>query len=300
VSTDHDHDHRPPGRGGSTRRLALTLALILGYAAAEAVGGWWTNSLALLADAGHMLADAAALALTLFAIWVARRPPTPRRTYGYYRAEILAALVNGGALVAIAVLILVEAARRLWDPPPVLGGPMMAIAGGGLAVNAAGLWLLHADRSASLNLRGAWLHVLSDALGSVAALAGGLLVWAFGWFRADPVISALIGLLVVHSAWRLVAESVAVLMEGAPGHIDVDEVRDALAGVAGVREVHDLHVWTITSGLEALSAHVVSADGRPPGELLRDLRDVLHRRFGIDHVTIQVEPPDFEEHRGAV
>ena len=176
ASGDHHasaHPHRP-SRGRSKRRLALTLALVAGYMAAEAVGGWLANSLALLADAGHMLADAGALALSLFALWVAQRPPTPRRTYGYYRAEILAALVNGAALLAIAASLLVEAVGRLGEPPEVRGGLMVAVAAGGLAVNLTGLWLLHAERSASLNVRGAWLHLLSDTLGSAAAITAGL------------------------------------------------------------------------------------------------------------------------------
>lgn len=294
------HAHGRPGSAGLAPRLAATLGLVVVYMAAEVVGGLLTNSLALLADAGHMLSDAAALGLSLFALWVARRPPDPRRTYGYYRAEILAALANGATLVAIALFIFVEAYGRLGQPPAVLGLPMMAVAAGGLAVNLVGLWVLGAGRSESLNVRGAWLHVLTDALGSVAALGAGALVWGFGWDWADPVASVLIGLLVVYSSWELLREAVTVLMEGAPGHLDVDEVRDALLGLPGVRGVHDLHVWTITSGLESLSAHVVVGGGQAHEELLRRARAVLHERFEIDHVTLQLEPEGFEEHRSAV
>jgi cobalt-zinc-cadmium efflux system protein len=274
---------------GVQRRLGITLALVSTYMVAEVVGGLWANSLALLADAGHMLSDAAALGLALFAIWFARRPATARHTYGYYRAEILAALVNAGSLVAIAVFIFVEAYQRFRNPPEVEGGIMMAVAGGGLLVNIAGLWTLHGGRDDSLNLRGAWLHVLSDALGSVQAIVAGALIVAFGWAWVDPAASVLIGLLVVYSSWSLMKESVAVLMEAAPGHLDVDEVRNRLMQCCGVQAVRDLHVWTITSGLVALSAHV-SAE-RPPSDVLHELRHDLQERFGIHHTTLQFDPP---------
>ncbi len=297
----HDHAHGPASaRRGQRRRLALTLAFTSAYMVAEVVGGLWTGSLALLADAGHMFADVGALALSLFALWLAEQQAPADRTYGYYRIEILAALANGAALIAVAGGLFLEAIERLGEPPPVLGGPMMLIALGGLAVNGVGLAVLHGGRGESLNLRGAWLHVLSDALGSVGAISAGALIWAFGWRWADPVASILIGLLVVRSAWALVREAVAVLMEGAPGHIDVDEVRDALRGSDGVESVHDLHVWTITSGLVALSCHVCAHDHVPARELLARLQALLHTRFGIDHVTIQIEPPDFEERKGVV
>jgi cobalt-zinc-cadmium efflux system protein len=291
----HDHGHRHDRRAGNRRRLALTLALAAGYTVAEVVGGLLTNSLALLADAGHMLSDVAALALSLFAVWVAARPPTPRRTYGYYRAEILAALANGATLVAVSVFIFVEAFHRLRQPPAVLAPAMLAVAVGGLAVNLTGLWLLHAGRRESLNVHGAWLHVLTDALGSVGAITAAGLIWAFGWAWADPVASVLIGLLVIYSSWRLLAESVSVLMESAPRGIDVDEVHRAMTGVPGVLAVHDLHVWSITTGLDCLSAHVVAADGHPHAALLKALRDTLHEQFGLDHLTVQIEPEGFEE-----
>ena len=297
----HAQGHAHGGAySGNRRRLIITLALAGSYMIAEAVGGWFTNSLALLADAGHMLSDVAALALSLFAIWIAQRPPSPRRTYGYYRAEILAALVNGATLVAISIYIFVEAYHRVRQPPKVQGLAMMGIAIGGLAVNLLGLWVLGGGKESSLNVRGAWLHVLTDALGSVGAIVASVLIWAFGWNWADPVTSALIGLLVIVSSWRLLAESVSVLMESAPRRIDVDEVRDAMAGVVGVKAVHDLHVWTIASGMESLSAHVVTDRLDQNGHLLRQLRTTLHDRFGIDHVTIQVEPEGFEEGRQGI
>ena len=263
---------------------------------AEAAGGWWTNSLALLADAAHMLSDVAALGLSLAALWIAERPADSKRTYGYYRAEILAALVNGATLGAIAIYIFIEAVRRFAEPPQVLGGWMLAIAAGGLAVNLAMLAILHGGKSESLNVRGAWLHVLTDTLGSIGAIAAAVLIWRYRWNWIDPVISIAIGLLVIYSAWRLLLESAAVLMESAPRGIDVDEVRDTLVGISGVRAVHDLHVWTITTGFESLSANVVAADGRPPGPLLSEIRGRLHEKFSIDHITIQIEPEGFDEH----
>jgi len=265
----------------------------------EVVGGLLTNSLALLADAGHMLSDAGALALTLFAIWAAERPPTPRRTYGYYRAEILAALVNGATLVAIALFIFIEAWERFREPPEVQGALMMGIATGGLVVNLLGLGILSAGRTESLNMRGAWLHVLTDALGSVGAILGGFLILVFGWSWADPAVSVLIGLLVVFSSWNLLRETVSVLMESAPAGIDVDAVRNAIMDLPGVTAVHDLHVWSITSGLVAMSAHVRVANGvgerSGSAALLAMVRERVREEFGIDHVTIQLEHEDFWE-----
>jgi cobalt-zinc-cadmium efflux system protein len=289
------HTHHGPAGAPATGRLAAVLVLTALYTAAEAAGGLFSGSLALLADSGHMLSDVAGLGLALLAMGMARRPPTPARTYGYQRMEILAALANGAALVAIAVWVLVEAAGRLASPPPVAGGVVMAIAAGGLAMNLVGMGLLSGDRGRSLNLRGAWLHLMADALGSVAVIASGALIWAFGWRWADPAASALVALLVVHAAWSLVKEAAGVLMESAPGHLDVDEVRTAMAGVDGVAGVHDLHVWTITSGHECLSGHVVARAGQDPHRLLDAVRGVLGERFGIDHVTIQVEPEGFPE-----
>jgi len=292
----HSHDHAPSAAGAASgRRLAITLALVLTYMAAEIVGGVLTGSLALLADAGHMFSDAGALGLALFTIWFARRPSTARYTFGYYRTEILAALANGATLVAIALYIFVEAYTRLQQPPEVQAGAMMAVAGGGLLINLASLWILQGGREESLNVRGAWLHVFTDLLGSVQAVLAGAVIWAFGWSWADPVASVLIGLLVVSSSWSLLKESVSVLMQSAPARIDIDELRDAILGLDGVLGLCDLHVWTVTTGVESMSAHVIVRDGTMSGALLKAIRDRVHDGFGIRHVTIQLEPEDFEE-----
>ena len=252
----HAHDDHAQGRADHRRRLSVTLALVATYLIAEVVGGLWAGSLALLADAGHMFSDMGALALSLFAIWLAQRPSSVERTFGYHRVEILAALANGVALVAVALLILREAVERLSAPREVLGAPMLIVAVGGLFINLAGLWMLHGGKDSSLNVRGAWLHVLSDTLGSVGVIAAAFLVWAFGWTRADPIASIAIALLVIFASWNLIRETVGVLMESAPGHIDVEEVRRALCETRGVLSIHDLHVWTITSGFVSLSCHI--------------------------------------------
>lgn len=305
-SHEHSHDHDAvhghevghcshSHRTGNRRRLLLTLILAGGYMIAEIIGGLLSNSLALLADAGHMASDVASLALSAFAIWLAERPADTRRTFGYHRAEILAALANAAALIGISIVILLEAVERLAAPPEVQGPLMMGVATGGLLVNIVGLMILHGGRKDNLNVRGAWLHVLSDALGSVAAIAAGAGIQFFGWYWADPVMSFLITLLIAFSSWRLLKDSVWVLMEGAPSNVDVETLKMALSEPDGVVEVHDLHVWTITSGLESLSCHVVSDDSRPYSAILTDLRDIVHDRFHIDHVTIQIEPEGFTE-----
>ncbi|HEY5658534.1 MAG TPA: cation diffusion facilitator family transporter [Myxococcota bacterium] len=280
----------------STRtRLALALALAAAYMVAEVVGGILTGSLALLADAGHMLSDTAALALALFAAWVASRPADQRWTYGHARAEILAALAQGVALVAVALLIAFEALERLAAPQPVRGLGMLSIATGGLAVNVAALLILNPGRSQSLNVRGAWLHVLSDALGSVGAMAAGALIWLFGWYWADPTASLAICALVLYSAWHLIRETLDILMEAAPRGLDVGDVERSLSAVNGVRSVHDLHVWSVSLGQVALSCHLVVRHDGQCTPLLTEVYRMLGNRFGIDHATIQVEPEDFAD-----
>jgi len=274
--------------------LKLALALTFIYMIAEAVGGWLTNSLALLADAGHMLTDVAALTLTLGAIWFASRPATSRKTYGYYRLEILAAFVNGIALVLLSIWIIYEALERWQSPPEVKALQLILIAAGGLLVNIIAACLLHSDHKHDLNMRGAFLHVIGDLLGSVAAIAAGILILAFGWLWADALGSVLISVIIIFGAWRLILESVNVLLEGTPSHINLDAVETAILETDGVGGVHDLHVWTISSGMEALSAHISHDDSIVHSELLVSIRQKLHDRFGIDHLTIQMETLDLE------
>ncbi len=279
----------------SRQRLAIVLALTAVYMIAETLGGWWSGSLALLADAGHMLTDVAALALALIAAWFGSRPATSSKTFGYYRLEIIAALVNGVALVVISLLIFYEAYLRWLSPTVVRSGLMMIIAAGGLAVNLGCAWILHGRHEVDLNIHGAWLHIIGDALGSVAALVAGGVMALYGWYAADPLFSILICLLIIWSSWVLIHESTNVLLEGTPAHINLASVEDAILQTQGVADVHDLHVWTITSGREALSAHVIHSGTISQSELLRELRTKLHDRFGVDHLTIQMETPDFED-----
>ena len=286
----HAHDHgRTTAAARSRGALLTTLGLTVAFMLVEFAAGLWTGSLALVADAGHMLTDAGALALALFASWVAARPPTPAKTYGYYRAEILAALVNAVVLLIVAGVVLYEAWRRILTPTSVLGVPMAVVAAAGLAVNVAGAWLLHRGARESLNVRAAYLEVVSDALSSLAVLIAAAAVITTGVTIADPLASAAIALLIVPRTWRLLRQAVNVLLEGTPAQLEVGEIETAMTQVAGVRRVHDLHVWTLTSGREAMSAHVVVADVRESERLLEALHAVLHARFGIDHTTIQLE-----------
>ena len=280
--------HRAPARHESAERLRAALLLAIGVTLAEAVGGWFSHSLALLADAGHMIADVGALGLALFVARVAQRPATPQRSYGLLRLEILAALVNGAALVAIAVGIGLEALRRLEAPSEVHGALLLGVAAVGLAANVVGVTILHHGHDHSLNQRGAYLHMMSDLLGSIGAVVAGLLVLTTGWRLADPIISLAIGLLILNGAWRLVRESADILLESTPSHIALGTVHDALAGLPGVSSVHDLHVWTLTSGVVAMSGHLVV---RNPGDNQRILEDAQQRlrSLGISHVTVQME-----------
>jgi cobalt-zinc-cadmium efflux system protein len=280
--------HRAPLRAETRRRLALALGITATVMIAEAVGGWLAGSLALLADAGHMLADAAALGLALFVARVAQRPATPERSFGLLRLEILAALVNGALLIAIAIGIGVEAWHRLKAPPTVDGPLLLGIAAVGLVANLVSLRILHHGHEHSLNQRGAYLHVLGDLLGSVGALAAGGIVVATGWVVADPLISVLITLLVLGSAWRLIKESTDILMEATPNHIALGDVHDRIASVPGVDSVHDLHVWTVTSGVVAMSGHLVVRNPTDNQPVLEAVQDRM-RALGINHVTVQME-----------
>jgi len=279
----------------SRRRLYVVLILTACYMLAEAFGGWWTGSLALLADAGHMLTDVAALVLALVALWFAARPATPSKTFGYHRLEILAALTNGVALVLVSLLIFREAYERWLSPPEVRSEAMMLVAAGGLIINLFCAWLLHGDHHDDLNMRGVWLHIVGDALGSVGAILAGALMSLYGWRAADPLCSVAIGLLIIWSSWKLIRESTNVLLEGTPAHINLAAVETSILETEGVEDVHDLHVWTITSGREALSAHVVLTRAASQPQLLKELRTKLHDRFGLDHLTIQMETEVFED-----
>ena len=271
------------------RRLSWALVLAASYMAAEFVGGVMSGSLALIADAGHMLSDAASLALALFALWIGGRPPTAQFSYGYRRAEVLAALVNAVALLVVAGGICVEAYHRFADPPLVNGALMFGVATGGLVINLVMLRLLSAGRHDSLNIEGAWLHVLTDLLGSIGAIVSGLLIWRWGWSWVDPIASVVIVVLVVVSALSLMRRTAIVLMEATPSHIDIEAVQRCIAETSEVCSVHHLHVWTITGGMEALSAHVVVSDECNHDGLLERLRENLRLGFRIDHVTIQFE-----------
>ncbi len=280
-------------RKSAQRLLFIVLSLTFGYMLAEAIGGYLANSLALLSDAVHMFTDVAALALSLVAARFASRPATARKTYGFYRLEILAALINGVTLIVLSLLICIEAYHRLRNPQEVKGLTLIVIASGGLIVNLVSAHLLSKAHKDSLNIRGAFLHVLGDLLGSIAAVAAGSLIIWRDWKWADPVFSIIIGFLIIFSSWRLVADAVNILLEGTPSHINTAAVVQAIRTVDGVRDVHDLHIWTITSGRYAVTAHVVVNETGESCGILREIRELLSERFALTHSTIQIEDPSF-------
>lgn len=288
-SHDHGSGGHEHGRGADRRALTIVLSFTTTFMVAEVIGGLLTGSLALLADAGHMFSDSLSLVLALLAFWLADRPATPDRSFGYKRAEILAALFNGVTLVAISIWIFIEAYRRILEPPEILGGWMMVVATIGLFVNVAGAIILSRSEGESLNMQGAMRHVLADLLGSVGAIAAALIIITTGWRYADPLISALIGLLVLASSWKLLRDSVGVLLEMSPRGVDANEVGRRMAATEGVAEVHDLHIWTITSGFPALAAHVLVGHDEDCHACRRDLEEVLSHEFGISHTTLQVD-----------
>ncbi len=300
MGHDHSHDH---GSGGdahshageagarSARALRLALVLTLLLLVGEAVGGYVSNSLALMADAGHVFTDAGALALSLFVAWFCRQPGSEEKTFGYLRWEILAALVNGATLLGISAWIMVEAVLRFRAPEPVHGGLMLVVAVIGLVVNAGAALVLHPMHGENLNVRGAYLHVLGDLLASVGTVVAALIIRQTGWLAADPLASVFTTLLIMRGAWSLLRESVDVLLEGAPGHIPLEGVRARLEEIPGVENVHDLHVWTVTSGLVAASAHALVRDPDRHQDVLERAHDVL-QEMGIQHVTVQLERTD--------
>jgi len=289
AARGHDHGgHDGHSNAGSTAGLKAALAMTLVFFFAELVGGWLANSLALLADAGHMFTDVGALGLSLFVAWFSRQPSTARKTYGYLRWEILAAFLNGSTLLLVSAVIVWEAIGRLRNPEPLESGVMLVVASGGLVVNIIAARLLHGGAAHSLNVRGAYLHVISDLLGSVAVIVAALAIRYRGWMIADPVASIIMTALIVRGSWQLVRESVDVLLEAVPPHISLDAVRAAIRAVPGVASVHDLHVWTVTSGMVAMSAHVVSPDPAQHQESLERICAAM-APFGIGHVTVQIE-----------
>jgi cobalt-zinc-cadmium efflux system protein len=283
----HSHVHHRPDDG---RRMGIVLAINLAMLAIGIAGGLVFGSLALLADAGHVLTDVLAIGVALFATWMARRPAGPQRTFGFRRGEIFAALFNGVALVAIAIVVFVEAIVRLSDPPTVEGGGVIVVGLLSLFGNAVAAVVLAGGDRANVNLEGVLRHTAADALGALGVVLAGLIVVTTGWEQADAVMSIAIAVLILLGSWRLLREPFDVLMETAPEGIDVQEVGSAMCGVSGVREVHDLHVWTVTSGFPALAAHIRSDPNEDAGEVRERLESVLQERFGLEHTTLQVVP----------
>jgi cobalt-zinc-cadmium efflux system protein len=291
----HHHGHRRGSRGAgegarardrSWQALWIALGLTAGFAVVEAAGGLWAGSLALISDAGHMATDAAAFVIALIATAVARKPPSGRASYGYSRAEVLAAFINALFMLVLVVWIAVEAVRRLLDPAPVAGALVMAVAATGLLVNVV-VAILLARAGGGLNLRGALLHVMGDLLGSVAAITAGAVIHFTGWLPIDPILSLVVALLILRSTWDLLRHSTVVLMEQVPPHLSFDEIGHELARIPNVTGVHDLHVWQMSAGTVALSAHLTIADGNAWPATLGAARVLLSRTFGIEHVTLQ-------------
>jgi len=291
MSGEHSHSHGDFNelRKKSKSSLVMVLILTTAYMVVEVVAGFFTGSLALIADAGHMLGDIAALLLAVIAVWFAGKTPSVQKTYGYYRTEILAALLNGVVLVGLSFYILFEAYERLSQPPEVLGGPMLAVAVGGLVVNLIAVKVLTGSSENSLNAKAAYLEVLGDLLGSVAVIIASLVIMFTDWKLADPIVSGLIGIMILPRTWTLIRECIHILMEGTPAHVDLEKLRDKLSSVSGVKNVHDLHVWTITSGRDAISAHVLIDETRPPDDVLREVTSIALSEFNLPHSTLQVE-----------
>lgn len=288
----HGHAHSHAGRNTPRRTLTLALFLTLGYAMVEAVAGFWSGSLALLGDAAHMATDAVALGLAALAAWVALQPPTYRHSYGLGRIEVVAAMFNALFMLGVVAGIAIAAVERLQHPAPVQGAAVFGVASLGLILNLMVAWVLTRGE-ATLNVRGALLHVIGDLLGSVAAVAAGAIIHFTGWYTIDPILALVVCVLLLYSSLHLLRESLHVMMEGVPLHLDLPHIGQTMATVSGVRSVHDLHIWTLSSGQVALSAHVVLGDMRAWEPVLYELREVLEHRFGITHVTLQ---PEVAEH----
>lgn len=292
----HHHHHHDHSREGNKKGLMIALVITAGIMLLEFIGGLITNSLALLSDSGHMLSDTSSLALSLVAMWFATRPASPNKTYGFYRFEILAALFNGLTLFLIAAFIVYEAVERFLDPQAVASGTMILIAIIGLLANLLSAFALMSkgDVKDNVNLRSAYLHVLGDALGSVGAIIAGVLMLLFDWYIADPIISVVVALLILKSAWGVIKHSIHILMEGTPITVDQQEVKATLQEIDGVINVHDLHIWTITSGLDSLSCHLLIKDNQDSQAILQTAINLIESKFKILHTTIQIEKSDLQ------
>ena len=288
MAHDHAHGHKRT-RAENRRRLVAALGITGVLFVLELAAGMYTNSLALVADAGHMLTDLAALALSLFALKISSRPATHQKTYGYLRVEILAALANGVFLVLVSGFIFYEAYHRVLAPPIVRSGPMLAVATVGLVANLVTAGLLYRSQQDNLNIRGAFLHVLGDTLGSVGAIGAGLAMLIGGWYLADPMVSIVVAIMVLYSSWQLVRESVDVLLEATPAHLNISSILSDLGSVGGVVSIHDLHVWSITSGMPAMSCHVIIRQNEDASEILAALSRMMRDKYKIEHTTIQIE-----------
>lgn len=287
LKSSHSHGHH--SRQDSSARMKVVLVLTVVYMVIQVAAGLYTGSLALLADAGHLATDVGSLFLALIAFWFSAKPSTAGKTYGYYRSEILAGLVNGVLLVAVSAFVLYESWRRISAPPEVMTGPMLAVALVGLLVNLASAKLLHKNADHSVNVRAAYLEILSDLMATAGVIVAAIVMMFTKWYQADPLISGLIGLMILPRTWGLLSECTNILMEGAPGHIDLAKLRAAMLRVPGVVDVHDIHVWTITSGLDAMSGHVAIAENGQPDQILAHITKIAQDDFALHHTTIQVE-----------
>lgn len=290
------HGHVQSAGSRNKKSLAIVFGLTSFYLIVEVIGGFWTGSLALLADAGHMLTDVAGVGLALLAIWFAEKPASPERTYGYYRVEILAALTNAVVLILISLYILYEAYERFKNPPEVESAAMLGVASIGLVINIFGMYILRAGSKESLNMKGAYFEVLSDMLTSIGVIIAGIIMLTTGWYHADPIISAGIGLFILPRTWALLKDAVGVLLEGTPSDVDLAKLRESLAKIEGVAGVHDLHVWSLTSGVNAMSVHAVLAETAEHDDVLARVHEHCTEEFKITHVTVQTERGDFADH----
>jgi cobalt-zinc-cadmium efflux system protein len=290
------HGHVTSAAGKNKKSLAIVFGLTAFYLIVEVVGGLWTGSLALLADAGHMLTDVAGVGLALLAIWFAEKPASPERTYGYYRVEILAALTNAVVLILISLYILYEAYERFKNPPEVHSAAMLGVAAVGLVINIIGMYILRAGSKESLNMKGAYFEVLSDMLTSIGVIIAGIIMLTTGWYYADPIISAGIGLFILPRTWALLKDAVGVLIEGTPADVDIAALRESLGKIEGVMGVHDLHVWSLTSGVNAMSVHTVITGDDQHDAVMTRVHEYATKNFKISHVTVQTECQGFAEH----